>query len=54
MIIGPGITFTGGIYVDANVPATPPPSSDFGGSGSFNVTTTNQTFQIPTYASFTY
>jgi hypothetical protein len=54
MIIGPGITFTGGIYVDSNVSAAPPPSDTFGGSGSFNVTTTNQTFQIPTNSAFTY
>jgi hypothetical protein len=54
MIIGPGITITGGIYVDSNVPATPPPSSDFGGSGSFNVTASNQTYQIPVNSAFTY
>ena len=52
MIIGPGITITGGIYVDANVPAGPP--ADYGGSGSFNVTATNQIFRLPINSAFTY
>ena len=51
MIIGPGITFTGGIYVDANAPAA---AANIGGSGSFNVTAPNQTFQIPINSLFTY
>jgi len=51
MIIGPGITITGGIYVDANAPATP---ADYGGSGSFNVTATNQIFRLPINSAFTY
>jgi hypothetical protein len=31
-----------------------PASADFGGSGSFNVTSSNQTFQIPVNSAFTY
>jgi hypothetical protein len=56
MNIGNGILIGGGISLDSVVSTyTPPePSADFGGSGSFNVTASNQTFQIPINSAFTY
>jgi len=39
MIIGPGITITGGIYVDANIPAAPPPPSIVTSGLQFNLAT---------------
>ena len=43
MIIGPGITFTGGIYVDANAPAAPPPPSIVTSGLQFNLATAPST-----------
>ena len=43
MIIGPGITITGGIYVDANVPAAPPPPSIVTSGLQFNLATAPST-----------
>ena len=43
MIIGPGITITGGIYVDANIPAAPPPPSIVTSGLQFNLATAPST-----------
>ena len=43
MIIGPGITFTGGIYVDANAPAAPSPPSIVTSGLQFNLATAPST-----------
>jgi len=43
MIIGPGITFTGGIYIDANTSAAPPSSSIVTSGLQFNLATAPST-----------
>ena len=43
MIIGPGITIAGGIYVDANAPAAPPPPSIVTSGLQFNLATAPST-----------